>query len=87
MDISILVRTFVAVFVLADALGNTPIFLILTKGMESEQRNKVVDRANLVATIVLLVFAFVGQPILSYMHISIASMQVAGGLLLLLVAL
>jgi multiple antibiotic resistance protein len=87
MDISILVRTFVAVFVLADALGNTPIFLILTKGMEPEQRNKVVDRANLVATIVLLVFAFVGQPILKYMHISIASMQVAGGLLLLLVAL
>ena len=87
MDISILVRTFVAVFVLADALGNTPIFLILTKGMDAEQRNKVVDRANLVATIVLLGFAFVGQPILSYMHISIASMQVAGGLLLLLVAL
>jgi len=87
MDISILVRTFVAVFVLADALGNTPIFLILTKGMDAEQRNKVVDRANLVATIVLLAFAFVGQPILSYMHISIASMQVAGGLLLLLVAL
>ena len=44
MDISILVRTFVAVFVLADALGNTPIFLILTKGMDAEQRNKVVDR-------------------------------------------
>jgi multiple antibiotic resistance protein len=68
-------------------VGNTPIFLILTKGMEPEQRNRVVDRANLVATVVLLAFAFVGQPILKYMHISIASMQVAGGLLLLLVAL
>lgn len=87
MDISILVRTFIAVFVLADALGNAPIFLILTKGMDSPERDQVVDRATIVATAVLLVFAFVGQPILNYLHISIASLQVAGGLLLLLIAL
>ncbi len=87
MDISILVRTFVAVFVMADALGNAPIFLVLTKGMEVEERNHVVDRASIVATIVLIVFVFAGQPILNYLHISIASLQVAGGLLLLLIAL
>jgi multiple antibiotic resistance protein len=87
MDVSIVIRTFVAVFVLADALGNAPILLILTKGMEAEQRNRVVDRATVVATSVLLVFAFIGQPILNYLHISIASLQVAGGLLLLLIAL
>jgi len=87
LDISVLVRTFVAVFVLADALGNAPIFLILTKGMESPQRNAVVDRASLVATGVLLVFAFVGQALLDYLHISTGSLEVAGGLLLLLIAL
>lgn len=87
MDISILVRTFVAVFVLADALGNAPIVLLLTKGMEPDQRHRVVDRATVVATLVLLAFAFAGQPILQYLHISIASLQVAGGLLLLLIAL
>ena len=87
MDTSILVRTFVAVFVLADALGNAPIFLALTKGMELDERNRVVDRATLVATAVILGFAFAGQAILDYLHISIASLQVAGGLLLLLVAL
>ncbi|NJL37911.1 MAG: MarC family protein [Leptolyngbyaceae cyanobacterium SL_5_9] len=87
MDTSLLVRTFVAVFVLADALGNAPIFLALTKGMESGERNRVVDRATIVATAVILGFAFAGQAILDYLHISIASLQVAGGLLLLLVAL
>ncbi|WP_416666604.1 MarC family protein [Egbenema bharatensis] len=87
MDVGTLVRTFVAVFVLADALGNAPIVLILTKGMETTERNQVVDRATVVATAVLLVFAFIGQPILNYLHISIASLQVAGGLLLLLIAL
>lgn len=87
MDVSILIKTFVAVFVLADALGNAPIFLVLTKGMEPEQRNSVVDRASVVATAVLLGFAFGGQWILKYLDISIGSLRVAGGLLLLLIAL
>lgn len=87
LDISVLIKTFVAVFVLADALGNAPIFIVLTKGMEPQQRNSVVDRASLVATGVLLVFAFAGKLILNYLEISIGSLRVAGGLLLLLIAL
>jgi multiple antibiotic resistance protein len=87
VNISVLVQTFVAVFVLADALGNAPIVVLLTKGMEADQRHKVIDRASLVATAVLLVFAFAGQVLLDYLHISMGSLRVAGGLLLLLIAL
>ena len=87
LDISVLVKTFVAVFVLADALGNAPIFLVLTKGMEPEQRDNVVNRASIVATGVLLVFAFGGKSVLNYLEISMGSLRVAGGLLLLLIAL
>jgi multiple antibiotic resistance protein len=87
VDISVLVKTFVAVFVLVDALGNLPILVILTKGMEPEQRHSVVDRAIIVATVVLLGFAFSGQWVLKYLDISMGSMRVAGGLLLLLIAL
>lgn len=87
MDISVLIQTFVAVFVLADALGNAPIVLVLTKGMEEQQRNRVIDRATVVATSVLLGFAFSGQAILDYLHISMGSLRVAGGILLLMIAL
>ena len=87
VDFSVLVKTFVAVFVLADALGNAPLFLVLTKGMEPDQRNSVVDRASVVATAVLLGFAFAGQSLLNYLEISMGSLRVAGGLLLLLIAL
>jgi multiple antibiotic resistance protein len=87
MDTSILLKTFVAVFVLADALGNIPLILVLTKGMEPEQRHSVVDRASLIATAVLLLFAFAGQYLLTYLDISMGSLQVAGGLLLLIIAL
>lgn len=87
MDTSILIQTFIAVFVLADAVGNIPIVLILTKGMTPEERNKVIDKAIIVAIAVLLLFAFTGQIILNYLEISIGSLRVAGGLLLLLIAL
>lgn len=87
IDIPIFVKSFVAVFVLADALGNAPIFLVLTKGMEPEQKNEVVNKAALFATAVLLLFALAGQSVLDYLHISMGSLQVAGGLLLLLISL
>lgn len=87
MNFTVLVKAFIAVFVIADALGNAPLFLVLTKGMELEQRNKVVDKASVIATLVLLAFAFAGQAILDYLNISIGSLEVAGGLLLLLIAL
>jgi multiple antibiotic resistance protein len=87
VDTSILIKTFVAVFVLADAVGNIPILLVLTKGMEPDQRNKVINKAILVAIAVLLLFAFGGKFILGYLDVSFASLRVAGGLLLLLIAL
>jgi multiple antibiotic resistance protein len=87
VDISVFVKTFVAVFVLVDAVGNLPILLVLTKGMEPEQRHSIVDRASIVATTVLLGFAFAGQWILKYLEISMGSLRVAGGLLLLIIAL
>jgi multiple antibiotic resistance protein len=87
VDISILIQTFIAVFVLADAVGNIPIVLVLTKGMMPDQRNKVIDKTIIVAIAVLLLFAFAGQVILNYLEISIGSLRVAGGILLLLIAL
>lgn len=87
MDMSVFVRTFMAVFVLADALGNAPIFLVLTKDMTPDEKNRVVDKASVVATAVILAFAFGGRIVLDYLHVSMASLQVAGGLLLLLIAL
>lgn len=80
MDIYVLVQTFIAVFVLADAVGNIPIVLVLTKGMMPEERNKVIDKATIVAIAVLLLFAKHWQIILNYLEISIGSLQVAGGL-------
>lgn len=87
LDLSLLSRTAIVIFVLADAPGNAPIVLALTKGMDAAERDRVIDRASFVATAILVSFAIAGQWLLSYFHVSIASLQVAGGLVLLLIAL
>jgi len=52
--------------------------------MEPEQRNSVVDRASVVATAVMLAFAFTGKSLLNYLDISMGSLR--AGLLLLIIA-
>src|SRR5208283_948320 len=51
------------------------------------QKKKVYDTAVLVGMALLLVFAFTGQEILSLFGLSISSFEVAGGILLLIIAI
>lgn len=78
---------FVSLIVILDPPGALPVFLALTKSYTRQQRKQVAARAAAVAFSVLLVFALVGQQILQYLKISVPALQVAGGLLLLLIGL
>ena len=81
------VRAFFAIFVAMDALGNLPILTTLTQKLSSKNRNKSVDRAIIVAGIILLLFLFLGNKILHYFGVSIESFQVAGGIIILIIGL
>jgi len=59
----------------------------LTEKINPTQRKKVYNVAILVGFILLLVFAFLGQEILTLFGLSIYSFQVAGGILLLIIAI
>ena len=59
----------------------------MTRGGSPEDLRSISRRAVLVAVCLLLVFAFLGELILSYLGISIADFEIAGGSLLLLFAL
>lgn len=80
-------KTFVTLLVVMDPFGTAPVFLSLTRNQPRRlaQRNAVV--ASLAAMAVVLVFALFGQVVLNYLHVSLASLSIAGGLLLVLVAL
>ena len=84
---TIFLSTFITLIVILDPPGAVPIFLALTASLTKAQRNVAARRASLVAVLVIAMFALFGRSILDYLHISIAALQGAGGLLLLLVAL
>ena len=77
-----LVTSTVAIFVVMDALGNVPIFSVLNRGFSKKQKEENINRAVLIATIVLLVFLFLGNMLLNFFGIRLSSFKVAGGLLL-----
>lgn len=80
-------RAAIALFIIVDPFGNIPIFVGLTDGIPDVQKKKVYDTAVLVGMALLLVFAFTGQEILSLFALSIYSFEVAGGILLLIIAI
>ena len=75
-----------ALFIIVDPFGNVPIFISLTEGMNLEQRRKAFRMATIVSLILLLVFALIGQQILEVFRISPQSFMIAGGALLLVIA-
>ena len=80
-------EVFVTLIVIMDPLGTVPIFLGITGGRSAADRRRLAWQAVLAAGGVIGVFALFGQTILDYLGISIAALQGAGGLLLILVAL
>jgi multiple antibiotic resistance protein len=87
LDLTLLAQVFVTVLVIMDPLGNIPLFLTLTRRDSLEQRRRAALQAVAVAAGVILLFALFGQQILSLLSISLEALQVAGGLLLVLIAL
>ena len=86
-DVKLVVEVFVTLFVIMDPPGTMPLFLSLTSGRSNAMRKKLAGQAVIVAFFVITTFALFGQQILDYLGITLSSMQVSGGLLLLLVAL
>ena len=87
VNLVLLTEVFVTLFVIMDPVGTIPIFLSLTSGRSAASSKRAAWQAVAVSFFVISLFAFFGQAILSYMHISLPALQGAGGLLLLLVAL
>ena len=86
MNLEFFISVVISIFVMADAFGNIPIFLGLTGGMSGTERRYVITKASVIATIILIIFALVGKPFMDLLGISINSLRIAGGILLLLIA-
>ena len=82
-----LLESFIALFVIMDPIGNLPIFISLTKGMPLKEVRRNVDRAVFVAGVLLFVFLFLGLKIFEFFGINLDSLQIAGGIILLIIGI
>ena len=87
VDTFFLVKSFVTLIVVIDPVSSVPLFLAMTDRYEPRQRHRAAWQAVLVAALIIGVFALFGQQILLYLGIRLPSLEAAGGLLLLVVAL
>ena len=81
-----MLSTMISLFVIVDPLGSSSVFATLTKDMTAQQQKRIAWKAVTMSILLLITFGFVGQAILSYMHISLNAFKVAGGMLLFVAA-
>ncbi|MBW1750631.1 MAG: MarC family protein [Deltaproteobacteria bacterium] len=82
MDFSLLLHALTSYFVIIDPIGTAIVFHALTDGGNRSYAYHMAIRAVIISTIIVLLFGFLGEEILTSLGISIASLRVAGGLLL-----
>src|SRR5713226_5252492 len=72
-----------ALFPIVNPIGNTPIFLSLTRGLSGRGRTALARLIALNGLILILTSIFIGTHILAFFGISLPVVQVAGGLIVL----
>ena len=80
-------QAFVTLFVILDPPGAAPIFLSLSAGKSLKQQRRLAWQAAAVSLFVIVSFALFGNAILNYLNISLAALQGAGGIVLLITGL
>ena len=63
------------------------LFATLTPKMARGERAAIALRATIIASVLLLVFTLLGQPLLDELGVTIPALQTAGGIILLMIAL
>ncbi len=86
MDHSFL-SAFILLLLVLDPLGSLPVFIPIMRGVAPERRRRVAVREVTIAFGVLFAFMFFGDAFLRVMRLSERSLEVAGGVILLMVAI
>ncbi|MBI2294673.1 MAG: MarC family protein [Betaproteobacteria bacterium] len=87
MDTPSFASAVIILLLVVDPIGNIPLFAALLRNLEPARRLRVIARECAIAFAVLLVFVFLGRPILGLLGLSDSSLTIAGGVILFLIAL
>lgn len=87
LDFTEYTKIFISLFAIIDPVGIIPIIIAFTAGMTAQRRERVGRMASLSVLGILLAALLLGEAILEFFGISIHSFRMAGGILLLLIAI
>jgi multiple antibiotic resistance protein len=82
-----LVSAAIVLFLVMDPFGNIPFFLSILKDVPAGRREKTIVRELFIALAVLVLFLFWGPHLLKALELSRSSLQIAGGIILFLIAI
>ncbi len=80
-------KILIGLIAIINPLGAVPIFVSLTSNVSATERKKIARIVVFAVTVILVVALLFGELILGFFGISINSFRVAGGLLLILIAI
>lgn len=85
--LELFLAAFTTFFVVIDPPGCAPIYASLTADAPVRERRAMAIRAIAVAASILIVFALVGEELLSALGISLDAFRIAGGIMLFVIAI
>ncbi len=82
-----LLTAVISILFVVDPPGAVPTYLVISAGQTPQRRRRTALRGSIVATLTLVVFAAGGHVVFRYLGLTLPAFQIAGGLILFLVAL
>ncbi|MBS0653958.1 MAG: YhgN family NAAT transporter [Verrucomicrobia bacterium] len=82
-----LLSTAFALFLLMDPIGNVPIFISVLKDIDPKRQQYIIFRELVIALIIIIAFDFLGDLLLEFLNVERATLLIAGGIILFIIAL
>lgn len=82
-----MISSTILLILIMDPLGNLPIFMSILKNLEPKRRRIVLLREMTVALIIMLLFLFAGEKILTLLNLKTETVSISGGIILFLIAI
>jgi len=83
----IFLNSFVLFFITIDTIGNLPFFISLTEGAKIKKKNQIAIKSIIYAFFILILFAYLGKYLLDALGVSLDSLKIAGGIILMFIAI
>ena len=81
------INSFVLLFITIDTIGNLPFFLTLTEDAKFKKRTQIAIKSTIIAFFILITFAYIGRYLLEALGVSLDSLKIAGGIILMFLAI